>query len=209
MRAATATRKVSPGCPSNLNPVTTMKRRILALAVLSVLGWALSAGNASAFFLFPHCFHRNYSVIVCRPYNAFTPMCYGSVVCDGCCPSPFCGGGCCQPPIYSGCCDGGCLPNHSAYAAGPAMILPGPSNPVPAQTAPPLPGGPNFTPPPPTPIPAYNQTSLRWNSQAPYGVQPAGYYPGYYPAYPMSYYPVANYPTGPSAPAPYYWYNGQ
>jgi len=227
--------------PWNINPVTTMKIRILALAVLSLVGWALSTSNASAFCLLPNCFHKNYSVIICRPYNAFTPMCYGNVVCDGCCPSPYCGGGACQPPIQrclppiyntgccdTSCCDNGCcyngyLPSAPAYAAaGPAMMMPPPGmqmpgmQPLPSMQPPvPMPNNQEFTPPPPTPAPnpVYNQTSMRWNPQGNY-VQPAGYYPGYYPAYPMNYYPmnyypVNNYPVVPSMPAPSYWYNGQ
>jgi hypothetical protein len=203
---------VSGRRPSNLNPVTTMKTKILALAVLSMVAWLLSASNASAFL---PCFHRNYSVIVCRPYNAFTPMCYGNVVCDGCCPSPYCGAGSCQPPIQRClppmCGDGGCMPGANSFAAAGPMMMPMPV-PLPfAQPAPqPMPNGPNFTPPPPTPTPnpgpELNQTTMRWNPQAMYGVQPAGYYPSYYPAYPVNYYPVNNYPTAPSMPAPYYWY---
>src|SRR5437588_6142927 len=130
-----------------------MKIKMFVLGVLSIFGWALSSSGASAFFLLPHCFHRNYSVIICRPYNAFTPMCYGNVVCDGCCPSPYCGGGGCQPPIQhclppiynSGCCDTGCLPSGPYAAAGPALMLPAP----PATQSPaPMQNTPDFTPPP-------------------------------------------------------------
>ncbi len=132
-----------------------MKTKILAVALLSIVGLAQSTNDASAFGLFPCC-HRNCSVICCRPYNAFTPMCYGSMVCDGCCPSPCCGGGCCQPPpiqralpaIYNtGCCDGGCgMPGPDAYAAAnPMMMMAPPPNmmmapPPMMSTSPPPPG---------------------------------------------------------------------
>lgn len=182
-----------------------MKSKILALAMLSVVGWAASATDARAFGLFP-CFHRGYSVIICRPYNAFTPMCYGNIVCDGCCPTLSCNSCGFVPgaPIQS------CLPmmcSNGSCEALPAATGPAKSVPAPGQAAPmPMPMGPTFTPPMPTPAP--NQTSMYWNPQA-YGVQTAGYNPGYYPTYPMNYNPYYNYPMVPSVPAPYYWYNGR
>src|SRR5882724_10277641 len=42
-----------------------------------------------------HCHNRYVTQITCRPYNAFTPICWGNLVCDGCCPQP-CG-------VASGC----------------------------------------------------------------------------------------------------------
>jgi hypothetical protein len=98
------------------------------------------------------------------------------------------------------CCDMDC-------AAGPVYSGPATTTPDPALQAP-VPANPGFTPPPPTPNSAFNQTSMYGSPQAFYGVQPAGYSP-YYPTYPMNYYPVNNYPMVPSMPAPYYWYNGR
>src|SRR5271168_3906033 len=74
-----------------------MKRNILALGLLSLCCVALCAGSAHALF---DCWlprHRYVTHITCRPYNAFTPICWGNLVCDGCNPSP-CG------------CASGCLP---------------------------------------------------------------------------------------------------
>ena len=184
--------------------------------MLCTLGMFVSAGDASALWLFPRCLHRHHSIIICRPYNAFTPICHGSVYCNGCCPSPFCGPGSCgpiqshfaPPMISNGCCDTGCAPGGvvQPYAAAPTMLPP-------PGTHMPLPSGPTFTPPPPM---QNSQSSLRWNPQAMYGVQPAGYAPNYYPMnyapinyYPTGYYPQGyNYPMVPATAVPYYWYNG-
>ncbi len=45
--------------------------------------------------------------ICCRPYNAFTPVCCGTLCCDGCCPINMGGG--CGPAMAGPCgpCDGG------------------------------------------------------------------------------------------------------
>jgi hypothetical protein len=202
---------------SNFNRVNAMKIKILAPTFLSLIGWAVSAGSASAWELFPCCFHRHYSVIICRPYNAFTPICCGNMVCDGCCPSPFsCGSPCaapiqrCLPPM----CAPGC--GDYAYASPTPMMSPmmAPSPTGPGLQAPPAPGGPGFAPPPPTPAQTLNQAAVGVNPQAMYGVQPVGYNPNYYPQYPMNYYPVNynpnyNYPMAPAVPVPYYWYNGR
>src|SRR5438270_2898690 len=172
--------------PSNFNPVTTMRIKILSLSVVIMVGWALSAPSASAFSLLPQCFRHD----ECRPYNAFSPVenrhhghhgrCRCCCAC--CCPgpicasvSPMCGGtGCGAAPVYS----------------GPATMTPG------EQLQAPAPANPGFTPPPPTPNSGLNQTSMYGGPQAVYGLQPAGYAP-YYPSYPMNYYPVNNYPMVP------------
>ncbi len=193
-----------------------MKMKSLALGVLSLVGLVLSSSNASAFFLFPQCFHHDCSVIVCRPYNAFTPICCGTMMCNGCCPS-FCGGGGCArqtapayPTMFTGgiCCDSSCPVFEGTCAATPGMMMQAPS--TPSMT--PMPTAPSFTPPAPTPSPVFNQTSMRRNVQG-NGVQPAGYNPAYpmnyYPttSYPTNYYPAANYPMAPAMPVPSYWYN--
>jgi hypothetical protein len=78
-----------------------MKSKIYVWSLLSVVGMAVAATPASAFWwLFHkhHGIHRHSTVIVCRPYNAFTPVCSGNIVCDGCCPfngmAGHMGGGC-------------------------------------------------------------------------------------------------------------------
>jgi len=189
-----------------------MKTKILTLGVLSLVGWALSASNALA--LWPHWLHHNCCNNACRPYNAFSPVCCPMPCC---CMAPFCGGGVCPPPIqsclpmFSGgdCCDTSCSPSLPSYSAsGPAVMMPSPSS------QPPMGITPNFTPQLPTPNAVYNNTSMRYAPPTPYGVQPAGYNPGYNPSYPvntnpMNYYPVNNYPMVPAVPVPSYWYNGQ
>jgi len=64
-----------------------MKAKLFVLTALSLAGVALSAAPASAGWLCHHCCHNQCSMtVICRPYNAFTPACSGSLVCDGCCP---------------------------------------------------------------------------------------------------------------------------
>jgi hypothetical protein len=186
--------------PLNLNPVALMKMKLFALGGLCLVGWALSACQASAFGLFPCCFHKNYSVIVCRPYNAFTPICCGNVVCDGCCPSPYCGGPTCQLPIQN--CFASAYGGQSCCVPYAASQLSSQPSAIPTQNAP------TFTPPPPLPNTVYNQTSMRYPAQGMYPVQPAAYYPPQYPTYPMNFYPVNNYPMVPPMPmqVPSYWY---
>ncbi len=182
-----------------------MKLKLFALGGLCLVGWALSACQASAFGVFPHCFHKNYSVIVCRPYNAFTPICCGNVVCDGCCPSPYCGGPSCQLPIqncFAPACGGLTYGPNSfvPYAVSQPQMMQTPA--IPTQNAP------SFTPPPPLPNTVYNQTSMGYPAQGMVPVQPASYYPPQYPTYPTNFYPVNNYPMVPPMPmqVPSYWY---
>src|SRR2546423_62662 len=102
-----------------------MKRKILALGLFSLCCLALFTGESRAFFglLSPyhpsslwHRHNRYVTHITCRPYNAFTPICWGNLVCDGACPSP-CGvmGGSLPmtfgaPPFPSlGCCNMPCM----------------------------------------------------------------------------------------------------
>lgn len=188
-------------------------KRILLVPLLFA-GWLALEGDASASFLLRHHLHKYSTLVVCRPYNAFTPVCYGSVVCDGCCPAPFCGGTPpCLPqtfpafmggPICATPCDPGCLPappGHAIPVAMPGpMMMPHAAAPLPQG----LPGQPvlNWAPPAQTPPPNYSQTSQNWSNQA---VQPAGYYSSYYPNYGYSSMPV--FPMYPM-PAPAYWYGG-
>ncbi len=73
-----------------------MKRKILALSLFSLCCAGLFVAPARAGIFSPWCCHNRYTTqITCRPYNAFTPICWGNLVCDGCCPSP-CG-------VASGC----------------------------------------------------------------------------------------------------------
>src|SRR5436190_227234 len=113
-----------------------MKLKLFTLAALSLAGLGLSARPASAWWwqLHQHGINRYSTVIVCRPYNAFTPCCAGSMVCDGCCPfscpntAP---GACCSPilgnPLLGMCGD---PMGYNSYAQGPmpgaGMMMPGP-----------------------------------------------------------------------------------
>src|SRR6202043_792644 len=61
-------------------------------------------------FCHKHCCHqRCCTTICCEPYNAFSPVCCGTVTCCGCCPiafNPCCQPMCCPPP----CCPPPCCP---------------------------------------------------------------------------------------------------
>jgi hypothetical protein len=191
-----------------------MKRKILALGLFSLCILAMFTGELQAFFglLSPyhpsslwHRHNRYVTQITCRPYNAFTPICWGNLVCDGCNPSP-CGvaGGCMPinmgvPPwAQSGCCGipGGFAPNY-AYASD-MMSAPqqGPMMPMPDVRSQP------FMPPAPMPVPTGPNTTMMYPQS---GVAQANYYPMYMPQYypPTFYNPYQN-----MQPMPYYWYNG-
>ncbi len=204
-----------------------MKKRIL-VSLLSVAALALNGPAAQAWFGFRHCCGcSKYSTYLCiRPYNAFSPVCCGSITATGCCPMfggmgfggpgypppsmPSCFNSCCAPSYSSsGCCDSGCLP-----PAGAVAPVPNPQGQsLPPSPMPNGPGGPTFTPPNPTPMP----TSQHWQAPLPYNygvVQTAGYqqpypvpqpayYPGYYPGSYPGYYPMT-----PAYNVPNYWYGG-
>jgi hypothetical protein len=180
-----------------------MKSKILALGFLSLCSMAMFAGESQAWLF--QCFHHHkYTTqITCRPYNAFTPICWGNLVCDGCCPS-FGGGGGCQMPMMMGapfaCGYGG----YGACGANGCGGAPAATPPVTNFTPPmPMPAGTTFYPPsmqmpmPTAPNAYYPSPDV---SQANY--YPQGYYPqAYYPAMPTYYSPYAGY-----YPAPNYWY---
>jgi hypothetical protein len=168
-----------------------MKKTIVALG-LGLCGLILCAGDASAWGWFRH--HNRYqSVIICRPYNAFTPVCYGNMICDGCCPPLACnqmamhgyqpwaapgpwGDPCCMAPGAGG---------HGVH--GVPAALPGPGHDV--------------TPPPPLAAPGVTMAPTYP------GIQPAAYQPYYYPGY---YYPMMPaMPTSYGYPMPYYGYPQQ
>jgi hypothetical protein len=197
-----------------------MRNKFWALGLVSLACLGLAVAEADAFFhhrrgcgLRCHAFTTH---ITCRPYNAFTPICWGNLTCDGCCPNP-CGvaSGCGIPGMGGMGCGmgygmgnwGGWSPWDS-YASGypsceggncPGTI----TTPAPSAT----PGQPNFTPPPP----AINQTMYGYpRGYGYYGVQPVGYYSGYYPGYYPYQYPQGyNYGYGYGYgynPAAYYGY---
>jgi hypothetical protein len=141
----------------------TIMKKLLPSAVLAlVVSGALSAQSFAGccFGLIPHhgccgCCGCGASFCV-RQYNAFSPVCCGTVFCDGCCPFGACGGGyggygCGMGPVGgmmpygglpAGCCgpagcggDGAFL--GSLPAADPEVGAPG----APAAPAAPLPSG--------------------------------------------------------------------
>jgi hypothetical protein len=188
-----------------------MKRTILAVG-LCCLG--LFASDSQAFFglLSPynprslwHPHNRYVTHITCRPYNAFTPICWGNLVCDGCCPNP-CGvaGGCLpmqfgMPPFASMGCGMQCMGPSCGPAYGMQHGYAGDMPPMNAMPQPPMPDMRSmpFTPPPPMPMPTGPGTTMAY----PYNnVSQANYYqyvPQYYPNY---------YTPNFYQPAPYYWY---
>jgi hypothetical protein len=185
-----------------------MKRKIIALGLLSLCSLALFAGESSAFYgLFPyrpwHPHNRYVTQITCRPYNAFTPICWGNLICDGCNPNP-CGvaSGCLPmtmgvPPWAS---SPGCAPSCGApmgnFSSASDMPYMQPAQPMPdIRSAPfsaptPMPVGPNISMYPPNGVSQANYN--------PYAQPYANYYtPSYYNPY-QAYQPM-----------PYYWYNGR
>jgi len=169
-----------------------MKRNILALGFFSLCCLALFTGESNAFFgLLSHhpssLWHRHnryVTTITCRPYNAFTPIAWGNLVCDGCNPNP-CG-------VASG-----CLPMSMGippwayqygmgHGVGPGCCV---GDACGAGDMPAIRTQPSFTPP--MPMPAAPGTTMyppmpQGVSQANYYPQPMyapQYYPGYYPAY--------------------------
>ena len=202
-----------------------MKRKILALGLFGLCGLAFFAAEAKAFFGLCSPWHRHnryVTQITCRPYNAFTPICWGNLVCDGCCPNPCgvasgqmpmnmgappwacpCPGFDCGPPPFAGFpgCDG-CLASDMPMMAPPPMHGPpmrGPmyGPPMPGPYGPPMPGPmpPDNRQPPfigPPPMPLPPNPGM---TMYPYtGVAQANYYPMYPQPqpYPNYYMPTYN-----------------
>ena len=184
-----------------------MKLKLYALTALSLAGLAMSATPASAWFLCRnHGCNRFSTVIVCRPYNAFTPVCSGSLVCDGCCPfscPQLPSGASCSPMLGNPML--GMAHNPSAINSPYAMQM--------MQTPPSFLNGPYALPgmqpapigalPAPQqfqgPVPTSNQQP---QPMLPQQLQPAAYNQAYYPAY----YPTYQRPMNPYQQVPSYWY---
>jgi hypothetical protein len=90
---------------------------------VSLAAVATSAGPASAWFNCCGCYKSCfcYSVNV-RPYNAFSPCCFGQVYCDGCAPPQYPLPACLNYGPYpcpgAGCAPGG-APHDGAMAGAP------------------------------------------------------------------------------------------
>jgi hypothetical protein len=180
-------------------------RKLLFAALLSLAGVGLSTGQASAWLFCHHCCSGSATLCV-KPYNAFSPSCFGTIACDGCFPVSFGnhgpyppwayggGPGCC-PPAWDACCPSlGCAMD----GAGCGSCLPGAAPPGPTTGAPttlPPASVPAFQAPPPSPMPNGPTTGARaW----PYPVQSAGYRgpSAYYPGYaPLPWMQPMNYPA--------------
>ena len=187
----------------------TMKKLLPSVVLaLAVFAFAAPQSFAGCFGLcYNHCGCCGCGAKFCvRQYNAFSPVCSGTVFCDGCCPfgsggggGPGYGGGCgpCEggmcpsggcgvpfsgmPACSAGGCDSGCLGSLPA-SEPPAGALP--SNPT--ATPSPLPSGP---------------TSQAMNAPI---IQNTAYRPAFTPA-PSTAVPVRMQPQMMAAPS--YWGN--
>jgi hypothetical protein len=188
-------------------------KRLFTLALLSLSAASLTTGHASAWpcWFDKCCNKKNCATLCIKPYNAFSPVCFGSICCDGCFPLSVHGGhrgspygaygpyGACGPqgmcgPMWG---DGGLdgcdscavsqLPAPDTALTGTPQVLPG-TNP------------PNSPPPAPATVPTGTvPTSQAWPNVLPYGMIQAGYQPAYYPGY--------NY-AAPVQAVPWYWNAG-
>jgi hypothetical protein len=214
---------VRPG--HHIKKPTAMKKT-LAFLVSSLAALGLATGQASAWFRDCHsCSSKCCTTICLRQYNAFTPICYGSINCDGCCPMGF--GGFCGMPMSPHGYDmwgGNGFAGHVAHAGygqapgyGPAtyaprapwmvpmMPTPSPAVPAPAKEslAPDGKSHPAFRSPLPTPMDPKNPVGIGGGPTAyapqavPY-VVPVVFMPSYQPVVP---------PTYPGySMKPYYWH---
>jgi hypothetical protein len=178
-------------------------KKLFALAFISLAAVTGTASSAKAWWpcfpLFDCCKGSCCSTTIClRQYNAFTPVCSGTLNCDGCCPLNLsCGYPGSGPAVMApGCANGACYSPYGAsvYAGGgypmgqlpPAAMLSQP----PMQG--PVMGGMPVAPTAPVQVQP-GQTSaapqlLPFAGQ----VQPVGYRPMYY-----------------YGAAPYYWNNAR
>jgi hypothetical protein len=214
---AVANRTLGPTARSRFEKRSTRMKKLLFLGLLSVAAIGIAPRDAHAWFLDwcrSCCCDRCTTKLCIKPYNAFSPVAYGSIVADGCMPINIYGG--CRPPLpmpscfgcpsygpgccTSGCCDVGCLPAPGSYANAPQMSAP-------AMQSPPVPlpnPGPQFQPPAPQllhqsayMVPMPMQPAYGYNPMP----MPTGY--GYNPMYPYAMPPMNGY-APPQVPA--YWY---
>jgi hypothetical protein len=165
-------------------------RKLLLAAVLGLAGVGLTTEKASA-WIFPCLFHswrcRDCATLCIKPYNAFSPIAYGSICADGCFPIAMRPPGMCGFPPPPPCIEDGCMMNGAGCGLfGPCA--PPPGEPV---ASPPPAGAPASTAEPSkfpaAPPPASGASISRGLS---YPVQAAAYYPGgYYPTNPYAYAP--------------------
>ncbi len=207
-----------------------MKRKILALGLFSLCTLAFFTGESQAWFNGPFSpynpcsfwnrHNRYVTQITCRPYNAFTPICWGNLVCDGCCPNPCAAASGCMPmqmgvPPFPapGCCGPFCGGPPAFGGGGPQGYM---ASDMPLMQPPPMPGpGPGPMPDirnqpwtPPMPMPQGPPAGPNMTMYPPNGITQANY-PMYQPYYPNYYAPQYYNPYMPQQPAPYYWYGSR
>ena len=155
-------------------------KKLLISAALGLILVASTTPRASAWGLFRCC--HCCANICCKQYNAFTPCCFGTICCNGCCPIAYgncgpyapgpmggygngygCGwgdGSSCGPDgCDGGYCGGGLLGQLPAPPPTPYSGGKPPTGGAPAAAPS---GGPNFQPPMPTPAPAPDKATLAW-----------------------------------------------
>jgi hypothetical protein len=206
-----------PPSRGTLTDLTTMKKllssAVLALVVSGVVTAQSFAGCCFG-LCYRHCGCCGCGASFCvRQYNAFSPVCCGTVFCDGCCPfGNGCGyGGYGMGPCGPGMCGpGGCgVPFSGVPACGPGGCADGaclgslpPSEPAPGAPLAPGTTGTAATNPvvPPSPLPA-GPTSQTVNDR---GIQNTSYRPITYST-PSTAAPVRMQPQTMAAPS--YWGN--
>lgn len=137
----------------------TIMKKLLSTAVLALVvsGVMTAPSFAGCCFglLYKHCGCCGCGAKFCvRQYNAFSPVCSGTVFCDGCCPFGACGGGgyggyggMCGPggcgvmPFSGtlgcgpgGCADGACLGSLPAAEPAQGTAITTPTAPLPSGT---------------------------------------------------------------------------
>jgi hypothetical protein len=196
-------------------------KKLLWCGLLGVMALALTAQDAFAWgWLKNHCCGcsgRCNTTLTIKPYNAFSPVAYGSIVADGCMPVNIYGGQLpCQPSCFNngggyngmgGCCANGvCTMPQGAYAAG-----------IPMQQSQPIyySSGTQFVVPsnqmPTAQFPVqYPSTGI---PMIPAGQMPTTQFPVQYPNNGLPMIPAVPgvQPVGYQTPAqgPAYWYNNQ
>lgn len=201
-----------------------MKMKLLLLGLLGLSALATVASPASAFFgLGCRGSNRYATYIVCRPYNAFTPLCTGNLFCDGCCPMQGCGlmNQCCPAPCCPAPCPAPCPPTcdpcppaacammpygqqHMAYGYGYMPYY------YPQQQAPVQPDQNQMAAAQAAQMAAVQyQMSLLANYYQQQNVVPVGYYPNYQNYYTPYYYPGYYYPTQYNGQMPNMGYYGR
>jgi hypothetical protein len=194
-------------------------KKLFTFALLSLGVLGLTTGSAHAGLFDGWCCNKwfckkNCATLCVKPYNAFSPVAFGTLCLDGTFPLGYG----CQPPCYypggfqtmggpmyggpaycySDCGPGG--PVGTAQLPAPGSLQQGTALQVPPQAPP------GFQPPVPAPMPtAAPPVPQAWAvPMPPNPVQPTGYQPNFYPGYG---YPQMM-PNGGPVP-PWYWNGGR